>query len=103
MLHCLEYSGFPLTNKAKATLLETAQKMWIMREKIWGMDFSHCGGRISSNLTYVLYGAGLGVKFTANIETESGHTRLDFILHDCDLIQLQSNREQPSVRNTDLN
>ena len=77
---CLMVSGVPLTSEVREVLYQAAKRI-ARKSESWGRikDIS-CEGRLQTDYSHVMLGSASGIKFTAEIESERGSTKVSFII-----------------------
>lgn len=83
--YCLMVSGKPIDDEVSTQLYVAACRMFDggnNRKKLSGANYE---GVLTTEFEYVSMGSIGGTRFRAEIETDSGTTRVDFVVHDRDV------------------
>ncbi len=103
MIFCVARSGKPLSPELQHALFETGQEMYREQRKSANIRTDDGEGQITSDFEYRSFVHIFGIFFVADIETESGKTHVEFVIHDCDLIRKHLQETRPGALNAQWN
>ncbi len=73
-------SGVTLTSEVREALYQAAKRI-ARKSESWGrVKDESCEGRVQTDYSHVLLGSASGIKFTAEVESERGTTKVSFIV-----------------------
>ena len=84
-IFCLMISGGSLTDEVRTLLYRAACEMHRKGQERKSVKSSDCEALVQTKFQFAMLGSIYGTKFTADVETQAGKTRVHYIVQSTDL------------------